>query len=117
MFERSTASGAERAYKKAILHLAELLITDNAVHPIHLKLKSKKSRKKKITNAIYEYQVNHDGEWDELALNFETKTAGIVKPADWDTIKSHKYAKVTISYLLHCKNEDLLKDIILPFKP
>ncbi len=117
MFEGSTASGAERAYKKAILHLAELLIADNAVHPIHLKQKSKKSRKKKVATAIYEYQVDHDGEWGELSLDFETKTAEIVKLADWDTIKSNKYAKVAISYLLHCKSEDLPKDKVIPFEP
>lgn len=116
MFEGSTASGAERAYKKAILHLAELLIADDAVHPIHLKQKSKKRRKKKIATAIYEYQVDHDGEWGELALDFEAKTAEIVKLADWDTIKSNKYAKAAISYLLHCKNEDLPKDIVIPFE-
>lgn len=117
MFEGSTASGAERAYKKAILHLAELLIADNAVHPIHLKQKAKKSRKKKIPTAIYEYQVDHDGEWGELSFDFETQTAEIVKLADWDTIKSNKYAKAAISYLLHCKNEDLPKDTIIPFEP
>lgn len=53
----------------------------------------------------------------ELALDFETKTTEIVKLADWDTIKSHKYAKAAISYLLHCKNEDLPKDIVIPFEP
>ena len=116
MFEGSTASGAERAYKKAILHLAELLIADDAVHPIHLKQKSKKSWKKKIATAIYEYQVDHDGEWGELFLDFETKTAKIIKLADWDTIKSNKYAKAAISYLLHCKNEDLPKDTVIPFE-
>lgn len=116
MFEGSTASGAERAYKKAILHLAELLIADDAVHPIHLKQKSKKSWKKKIATATYEYQVDHDGEWGELFLDFETKTAKIIKLADWDTIKSNKYANAAISYLLHCKNEDLPKDTVIPFE-
>lgn len=81
-----------------------------------MKLKSKKSRKKKITTAIYEYQVDHDGEWGELALDFDAKTAEIVKLADWDTIKSNKYAKAAIIYLLHCKNEDLSKDIVIPFE-
>ena len=92
------------------------LIADNAVHPIHLKQKSKKSRKKRIATAIYEYQVDHDGEWGVLSLNFESKTAEIVKLADWDTIKSNKYAKAAASYLLHCKNENLPKDIIIPFE-
>lgn len=94
-----------------------ILIADNAVHPIHLKPKSKKSRKKRIVTTIYEYQADQDDEWGELSLNFESKTAQIVKLADWDTIKSNKYAKVAISYLLHCKNEGLPKDIVIPFEP
>lgn len=71
----------------------------------------------KIATAIYEYQVDHDGELGESALDFEIKTAEIVKLADWDTIKSHKCAKVAISYLLHGKNVDLPKDIVIPFEP
>ena len=90
-----------------VLHLADFLIDDDAIHPIHLKQKFKKSRKKKIAAAIYEYQVDHDGEWGELSLNFEAKTAEIIRLADWDTIKSNKYAKAAISYLLYCKNENL----------
>ncbi|MGN1221268.1 MAG: hypothetical protein ACI4TU_10050, partial [Candidatus Cryptobacteroides sp.] len=65
---------------------------------------------------IYEYQVDYDGEWGELVLDFEAKTSEIIKLADWDIIKSNKYAKAAISYLLYCKNEDLQKDIIIPFE-
>lgn len=68
MFKGNTADAAECAYKKVVLLLAELLIADDSVHPIHLKQKSKKTRKKKIATAIYEYQIDYDSEWGELSL-------------------------------------------------
>ena len=116
MFEGSTARGAERAYRKAVDKLTEFLVVEGAIHAVRLKQKSKTKRKKKIAAAIYEYQVDHDGEWGELSLNFEAKTAEIIRLADWDTIKSNKYAKAAISYLLYCKNENLPKDIVIPFE-
>ena len=55
MFEGSTASGAERAYRRAVDKLTELLVADGAIHAARLKQKSKTKRKKKIAAAIYEY--------------------------------------------------------------
>ena len=116
MFEGSTASGAERAYRKAVDKLTELLVAEGALHAVRLKQVSKTKQKKKIVAAIYEYQVDCDGDWGELSLNFEAKTAEIIRLADWDTIKSNKYAKAAISYLLYCKNENCPKDIVIPFE-
>ena len=62
MFEGSTASGAERAYRKAVDKLTELLVAEGALHAVRLKQKSKTKRKKKIAAAIYEYQADCDGE-------------------------------------------------------
>ena len=58
MFESSTASGAERAYRKAVDKLTELLVSDCVLHAVRLKQKSKIYRKKKIAAAIYEYQAD-----------------------------------------------------------
>ena len=58
MFEGSTASGAERAYRKAVDKLTELLVAEGAIHAVRLKQKSKIKRKKKIAAAIYEYQAD-----------------------------------------------------------
>ena len=71
MFEGSTASGAERAYRKAVDKLTELLVAEGAIHAVRLKQKSKTKRKKKIAAAIYEYQADCDGEWGEISLDFE----------------------------------------------
>lgn len=47
MFEGSTASGAERAYRKAVDKLTELLVAEGAIHAVRLKQKSKIKRKRK----------------------------------------------------------------------
>ena len=116
MFEGSTASGAERAYRGAVDKLTEFVVAEDAIHAVRLKQKSKTKHKKKIAAAIYEYQADCDGEWGELSLNFESKTAEIIRLADWDTIKSNKYTKAAISYLLYRKNENCPKDIVIPFE-
>ena len=47
LFEGSTASGAERAYRKAVDHLACLLTEAGVLHMIRLKRKSQTKRKRK----------------------------------------------------------------------
>ena len=47
MFEGSSASGAERAYRKAAEHLTLLLVENGGVHAVRLKQKSKIKRKRK----------------------------------------------------------------------
>ena len=78
MFEGSTASSAERAYRKAVDKLAELLVAEGVIHAVRLKQKSKTKRKKKIAAAIYEYQADCDGEWGEISFDFENGTAEIL---------------------------------------
>lgn len=91
MFEGSTASGAERAYRKAVDKLTELLVAEGALHAVRLKQVSKTKQKKKIAAAIYEYQVDCDGDWGELSLNFEAKTAEIIRLADWRVARNYVF--------------------------
>ena len=116
MFEGSTASGAERAYRKAVDKLAELLVAEGVIHAVRLKQKSKTKRKKKITAAIYEYQADCDGEWGEIQVDFENGTAEIVRLADWDTIKTNRFTNKAVAYLLNCENEKLPKETIVAFE-
>ena len=44
MFEGSTASGAERVYRRAADKLTELLVAEGALHAVRLKQVSKTSR-------------------------------------------------------------------------
>ena len=80
---------------------------------VRLKQKSKTKRKKKIATAIYEYQADCDGEWGEISLDFENGTAEIIRLADWDTMKTNRFANKAIVYLLNCENEKLPKETIV----
>ena len=116
MFEGSSASGAERAYRKAAEHLILLLVENGGVHAVRLKQKSKTKRKKKIATAIYEYQADCDGGWGEIVFDFGSGTAEIVRLADWDTMISNVFAKQVIRYLLDCENEKLPKETMFAFE-
>ena len=117
MFEGSTASGAERAQRKAVDKLTELLVAEGAIHAVRLKQKSKTRRKKKIAAAIYEYQADCDGEWGKISFDFESSTAEIIHLADWDTIKTNRFANKAVACLLNCENEKLPKDTMVAFEP
>ena len=100
MFEGSTASGAERAYRRAVEKLTVLLVEAGALHAVRLRRKSVKRAKKKIAAAIYEYQADCDGEWGEIQFDFENGTAEIVQLAECDTMNSHVFAEHIIQYIL-----------------
>ena len=115
-YEYSTTSGAERFYKKVVEKLTELLVAEGAIHAVRLKQKSKTKRKKKIAAAIYEYQADCDGEWGEISFDFENGTAEIVRLADWNTMKTNRFANKAITYLLNCENEKLPKETAVVFE-
>ena len=116
LFEGSTASGAERAYRKATEKLTLLAAAEGAVRAVRIKQKSKTKQKKKIAAAVYEYQADCDGEWGEISLDFETSTAEIIRLADWDTTISNFYARKVIQYLLGCDNDKLPKETMFAFE-
>ena len=60
--------------------------------PIHVLRSNQGKCKKKIAAAIYEYQADCDGEWGEISFDFENGTAEIIRLADWDTIKTNRFA-------------------------
>ena len=105
-----------RVYRKAVDKLTELLIAEGALHAVRLKQKSKTKHKKKIAAAIYEYQADCDGEWGEISFDFENGTAEILRLADWDTMKTNRFANKAIAYLLNCENEKLPTETIFAFE-
>ena len=117
MFEGSTASGAERAYRKAVEKLTVLLVEAGALHAVRLKRKSVKRAKKKITAAVYEYQADCDGEWGEIQFDFESGTAEIVRLAEWDTMVSKMFARKAISYVLDSGVDKLINAGLFCFYP
>ena len=116
LFEGSTASGAERACRKAVDHLTCLLTEAGMLHMIRLKRKSRTKRKKKIAAAAYLYQVDNDGEWGEISFDFEAGTAEIIRLAEWDTTVSKKFTKQAICYLQTSPDHNLPKNGAIIFE-
>ena len=115
MFESSTASGAERAYRRAVEKLTVLLVEAGALHAIRLKQKSVKRIKKKIAAAVYEYQADCDGEWGEIQFDFVSGTAEIVRLAEWDTMVSKMFAEQAIKYIRACDIEHPPQKLLFAF--
>ena len=82
MFEGSGASGAERAYRRALDKLRLKLMESGMVHTVTLKQVKSTKKNKKIAAAVYLYQADDDGEWGELRFDFESSTAEIVRLAE-----------------------------------
>ena len=87
-----TEIGAEKACETALNRLIKQLAEDNAIRVLNYeRIKLEPGEKKKAV-AIYQYQADCDGEWGEIYFDFENKRIKIQRLAEWDTIRSHKYA-------------------------
>ena len=93
-FEGTTASGAERFYRRTL----DKLLESRLVHAVTLKQTECRKRNKKAA-AVYLYQVDNDGEWGEIRFDFATGTAEIVWLAEWDTIKSNIFARTATRHI------------------
>ena len=118
MFDGSTASGAERAYKKALNKLTEHLVDADVLGVVELKLTDKN---KKIAAAAYEYKAVHryandDDEWGEIRFDFSAGTAQIVKLADGDFSRTNVFAKIAIRQILKLSMSELPKKLTIPFE-
>lgn len=58
-----------------------------------------------------------DGEWGEISFNFENCTAEIIRLADWDTMKTNKFANEAIRYILSLSPDALKKYMLVPLEP
>ena len=70
-----------------------------------------------ISESDFPIVADCDGEWGEISLDFENGTAEIVRLADWDTMKTNRFANKAIAYLLNCENEKLPKETMVAFEP
>ena len=98
-FEGTTASGAERFYRRTLDKLRLKLLESRLVHTVTLKQTECRKKEQKIAAAAYLYQADNDGEWGESRFDFATGTAEIVRLAEWDTIKSNVFAKTAIRHI------------------
>ena len=115
-FEGTTASGAERFYRRTLDKLRLKLLESGVIHTVTLKQTGCRKRNKKIAAAVYLYQADNDGEWGEIRFDFENGTAEIVKLADWDTIKSNVFAKTAIRYVQNLPEVRMLRFVVVPFE-
>ena len=89
----------------------------SALHTISLRQTEFQKEDGKITAAVHLYQLDNDGEWGEIRFDFESSTAEIIHLADWDTIKTNRFANKAVAYLLNCENEKLPKETMVAFEP
>ena len=115
-FEGTTASGAERFYRRTLDKLRLKLLESGVIHTVTLKQTECRKRNKKIAAAVYLYQADNDGEWGEIRFDFENSTAKIVKLADWDTVKSNIFANTAIRFVQRLPKARLLKSVVVPFE-
>ena len=115
-FEGTTASGAERFYRRTLDKLRLKLLESGLIHTVTLKQTERRKRNKKIAAAVYLYQADSDGEWGEIRFDFENGTAEVVKLADWDTMKSNVFAKTALRFVQSLPEARLLKDAVVPFE-
>ena len=115
MFEGSGASGAERAYRRALDKLRLKLMESGMVHTMTLKQVKSTKKNKKIVAAVYLYQADNDGEWGEIRFDFATGTAEIVRLAELDMVKSNIFARTAIRYIQSLPEVRLLKEAVVMF--
>ena len=72
--------------------------------------------RKQKTAATYRYQADCDGEWGEIQFDFEKRNAEILSLADWDTSKSHLYARKVIDCIMRTGGTDLPKEKRIVFE-
>ena len=111
-FEGTTASGAERFYRRTL----DKLLESGLVHTVTLKQTECRKRNKKIAAAVYLYRSDNDGEWGELRFDFESSTAEIVQLVDWDTTKSKAFAKTAIRFVQGLPEVRMLRFVVVPFE-
>ena len=98
-FEGTTASGAERFYRRTLDKLRLKLLESGLVHTVTLKQTECRKKDKKIAAAVYLYQADNDGEWGEIRFDFVNGTTEIVRLAEWDTVKSNIFARTAIRHI------------------
>lgn len=115
LFEGSGASGAERAYQRALKKMMKHLAGNEVFHVLQLRQISQEKKNKKIAAAVYSYWADYDDEWGAIRFDFLKSEAEIIKLADGDFIKSQPFAKRAIQEIQTIENDKLPKKLTVPF--
>ncbi|MBR4331389.1 MAG: hypothetical protein IKP72_01785 [Clostridia bacterium] len=100
LFEGCGASGAERAYKRAVENLTLELVKLGQLYCVRLKQISVKREGKKITAAVYAYQVDNSGEWGEIQFDLKERTAWVETFAENDPCDTWEITDAVIHVVL-----------------
>lgn len=114
LFEGSGASGAERAYKRAVENLNLELVKLGQLHCVRLKQLSTQREGKKITAAAYAYQVDNGGAWGEIQFDLDKETAWVETFAENDPTDTWEITDAAIQAILSCRVGKLAKGILIP---
>ena len=114
LFEGSGASGAERAYQRALEKMMKHLAGNEVFHVLQLRLSSQEKKNKKIAAAVYSYWADYDGDWGEIRFDFLKNEIEIVKLADGDFVKSQPFAKRVLQEIRAIENDKLPKKLTVP---
>ena len=114
LFEGSGASGAERAYKRAVENITLELVKLGQLHCVRLKQLSTHREGKKITAAAYAYQVDNGGSWGEIQFDLEKETAWVEAFAENDPSDTWEITDAAFKAILGIEDEKLPKNEIIP---
>ena len=114
LFEGSRASGAERAYKRAVENLVLELVRLSQLHCVRLKQISVQREGKKITAAVYAYQVDNGGAWGEIQFDLEKGTAWVETFAENDPCNTWGVTDISIQTILSYRMKKYPRLILFP---
>ena len=114
LFEGSRASGAERAYKRAVENLLLELVRLGQLHCVRLKRISIQREGKKITATAYAYQVDNNGKWGEIQFDLEKGMAWVENFAENDPCNTWGVTDISIQTLLSYRMKKYPRLILFP---
>lgn len=117
LFEGSGASGAERAYKRAVENLTLELVKLGQLHCVRLRQISVQHEGKKITAAAYAYQVDNGGAWGEIQFDLAKGTAWVETFAENDPCDTWEITDEAITAVLACNADKMPKKMLIPILP
>jgi len=82
----------EKRYSAAEDWLTWVLVCENELHAVELRLKSQRKMGKRVKSAVYEYIADYEGTWGEIRFDIVKGTAEIITLANGDTVKTNKFA-------------------------
>ena len=106
----------DAAYKRAVENLLLELVKLGQLHCVRLKQLSVQREGKKLTVAVYAYQVDNGGAWGEIQFDLEKGTAWVEAFAENDPCDTWEITDAAIRVILSSKVGKIPKRILIPCK-